>query len=231
MQSIKRTSAILSCQGNAQRRACVHVSHFGYDLFAFLWVTLWTIFDLGRSCATNLHAFVGKYRLVTADQIWSRAAHTGPRRVIYLHNKKGVTVLPAWQARVWCVVVVMWQKRDVGQTVMGWTGRQRTQKAYANADLTKLSPWDVFSFTLSFTEKVQLADMWSLDKNAVFSRQRHAQGADHIPKLQLSSDRQEKVVRQLSWPSHGDLSLPVWKILKCIAKCRWTGMAPGRSRG
>ena len=34
-------------------------------------------------------------------------------------------VLPAWQDCVWCVDVVMGQWGDVGQTLMGWTGRQR----------------------------------------------------------------------------------------------------------
>ena len=45
-----------------------------------VWVTLFTISDLGRSCATSLHAFAARSRLVTADQIWSPAAHTGPGR-------------------------------------------------------------------------------------------------------------------------------------------------------
>ena len=34
-------------------------------------------------------------------------------------------VLPAWQDCVWFVDVVMGQQAGVGQTGMGWTGRQR----------------------------------------------------------------------------------------------------------
>ena len=36
--------------------------------------------DLVRSCATSLHAFAARSRLITADQIWSPALHTGPGR-------------------------------------------------------------------------------------------------------------------------------------------------------
>ena len=34
-------------------------------------------------------------------------------------------MLPAWQDCVWCVDVVMGQQGDMGQTVIGWTARQR----------------------------------------------------------------------------------------------------------
>ena len=63
-QNIKRMSAILSCHGNGYRRACVHVS---------VWVTLFTISDLGRS-------FAARSRLITADQTWSPVVHNGPGR-------------------------------------------------------------------------------------------------------------------------------------------------------
>ena len=56
-QNIKRVSAILSCHGNAWCRTCVHVS---------VWVTLFTFNALGRSCATHLHAFAARSRLITA---------------------------------------------------------------------------------------------------------------------------------------------------------------------
>ena len=84
-QNIKRTSAILSCHGNGYGRACVHVS---------VWVTLFTISDLGLSCATSLHAFAARSRLISADQTWSPAVHTGPGRgtpflkLIYLRKCK-----------------------------------------------------------------------------------------------------------------------------------------------
>ena len=42
--------------------------------------------------------------------------------------RRGVPVLPAWQDCVWCVDVVMGQLGDVGQTVVGWTGRQKIIK-------------------------------------------------------------------------------------------------------
>ena len=58
--TIMRTSAILSCHRNAWRGACVHVS---------IWVTLFTISALGRSCATHLHASATRSRLITAHQI------------------------------------------------------------------------------------------------------------------------------------------------------------------
>ena len=70
-QNIKLTSAILSCHGNAQHRTCAQV---------IVWVALFTISDLGRSCTTNLHAFAARSRLITADKVWSLAAYAGPWR-------------------------------------------------------------------------------------------------------------------------------------------------------
>ena len=48
-QNIKRPSPILSCHGNAQRRACVHLS---------VWVKLCMNSNLSRLCPTDLHAHV-----------------------------------------------------------------------------------------------------------------------------------------------------------------------------
>ena len=51
-------------------------------------VTLFTLSDLGRSCATYLHAFAARSRLITADQIWSPAAHSvtqGAHRAGYMY--------------------------------------------------------------------------------------------------------------------------------------------------
>ena len=70
-QNIKWTSASLSCHGNAQHRKCVQV---------IVWVALFTISDLGRSCAIDLHAFTARSRLITADKVWSPAAYAGSER-------------------------------------------------------------------------------------------------------------------------------------------------------
>ena len=56
--------------------------------------------------------------------------------------RRGVTVLPAWQDCVWCVDVVMGQYGDVGQTVMGWTGRQRTLFLSSSYHLQKFADTD-----------------------------------------------------------------------------------------
>ena len=69
-QNIKRTPAILSCHGNAWHSAYVHVSVYESLLF--------TISALGRSCATHLHAFAARSRLITAHQISSPAGYHRP---------------------------------------------------------------------------------------------------------------------------------------------------------
>ena len=61
-----------------------------------------TISDLGRSCATSLHAFTARSRLITADQIWSPAVHTGPGRgtpflkLIYLSSRNLCLLRNPW---------------------------------------------------------------------------------------------------------------------------------------
>ena len=65
------------------------------------------MFHVCHSRTTNLHVFAARSRLITADQIWSPAAHTEPRRgtsflqLIYLSEfslplGRGIDSLPEW---------------------------------------------------------------------------------------------------------------------------------------